>query len=190
MYCELHSRVFISVIGTCFFPLMNRSLWYILMYNIVLIEQKFLCSVRRDNRILYLFFKWSFLVNTALWVYSTNQIMTVIQNHSCKMETVDPVLEVACSAKVSCICAVKTTTRWTSAHLVCSLVLSLSFSFTHTNTNTHTPASSCSDPLGGLGWGLVNFRWTHYGNDFPLAPMLFQTANAYCLKERLPSLDR
>lgn len=137
MYCELHSRVFISVIGTCFFSLMNRSLWYILMYNIVLIEQKFLCSVRRDNRILYLFFKWSFLVNTALWVYSTNQIMTVIQNHSCKMETVDPVLEVACSAKVSCICAVKTTTRWTSAHLVCSLVLSLSFSFTHTNTHTH-----------------------------------------------------
>lgn len=73
----------------------------------------------------------------------------------------------------------------------CFLALSPSYSFTHTNTHTaHTSASGCSDPLGGLELELVNFRWTHHGNDFPLASLLFQAANTYCLKETLPRLDK
>lgn len=67
--------------------------------------------------------------------------------------------------------------------LHCFLALSPSYSFTYTNTHTaHTSASGCSDPLGGLGRELVNFGWTHHGNDFPLASLLFQAANTHCFK--------
>lgn len=54
--------------------------------------------------------------------------------------------------------------------------------FTQTHTG-HAPASGRSDPLGGMGEELVNFQWTRSGNDFPLAPLLSHTDDAYCLKQ-------
>lgn len=51
-------------------------------------------------------------------------------------------------------------------------------SFTHI---VHAPASGSLDPQRGIVVEVVNFTWTCFGKDFPLAPELSYTTTVYCL---------
>lgn len=78
-----------------------------------------------------------------------------VQNHFCHMEAVDPVLEVACCAKVSCVSV------WGKPHpglphtpALSPLALSLTHSFTQTHVQ-YTPLPQAIQTLGeerGESW--------------------------------------
>ncbi len=189
MCSELHSRIFISLAGAYFF-LMTRSLCTISLiyfsvfeYCCVLIELKFhlLSPVLTHNELLYNK-KWSSLGNTLLRACSTNQVITVWQNHFCQMDSVAPVLEVAFWVNVSCICVGQTCKPYlNSSSFLPLLSVSLSFSYSLTHSHKHTCSTRpCLEPFRSSGGELVNSRWTRYGKDFPLAPLLSHTAHAYC----------
>lgn len=98
--------------------------------------------------------------------------MTVKQNYSFKMETVDP--KPRGGSLCEGICAGQTTTSWTF------FVGSLSLFFTHSFTPLHALASGCLEPSGrieGERWLTLNELTKGITSFF--ARLLSQRANTY-----------